>query len=107
MQALIAAGNYVSNIAGGATKTVTTAGTRVQLSTTKFLCEGVCIQALETNTGYVAVGGPDVVATASSARVCFVTLAPGASAIIPIIDLKQVYIDATTNSNIVTYGPLR
>ena len=107
MLALIAPGNYVGSIAGGGTKTITTAGTRVQLSTSKFPVEGVCIQALETNTGYVVVGGADCVATASSARVCFCALAPGASAIIPITDLKNVYVDSTANGNIISYGPLR
>ncbi len=107
MLALISPGNYIGNLAGGGTATVATAGVRVQISTTAFECEGVCIQALETNHGYVAVGGADVVATASNARVCFCVLAPGANAVIPVKDLKQVWIDSTSSSDIVSYGPMR
>jgi len=105
--ALIAPGNYIASLAGGGTKTVTTAGTRVQLTTSKFPVEAVCIQALETNNGFVAVGGADVVAAASSSRICFCVLAAGASAVIPVKDLINVWFDSTANGDIISYGPLR
>ncbi len=107
MLALIAPGNYVGSIAGGSCKTVATAGTRVQFTTSKFPVEGCCVQALETNSGYVAVGGADVVAIATASRICFCVLAPGASAIVPITDLKNLWFDSTANGNIVSVGPLR
>lgn len=45
------------------TKTVTTAGTRVRMTTTSTYVISVYIEALKTNTGVIYVGGSDVSST--------------------------------------------
>lgn len=105
MLALIAPGNYLASLAGGGRKVVTTAGTRVQLVTSESFCEGVIIQALDTNTGFIAIAGSDVVA-ATGTRVG-VVLAKNDSITIPIKDLSLVYLDATVSGEGVSYMPLR
>ena len=46
----------MANRIGSFTKTVATSGTQLQLSTTVGKVNTVIVQALRTNTGYVAVG---------------------------------------------------
>ena len=51
---------------GDGTKSVTTAGTRVQMSSQT--CKRVTIQAHESNTGTIVVGGSTVVSQCSMSR---------------------------------------
>ncbi len=108
MQALTAPGQYIGNLKGGGIKAVTTAATRVQLSTTEFACEAVIIQALEANTGHIVVGGGDVVASAAS-RVGF-RLPSGSNptpVVLPVKDLSLIWLDATVSGEGVCFCPLR
>lgn len=51
-----------------ASKTVTTAGTRVQLTTSALLAPSFYIEALGTNTGFIYVGDSSVSSTLYMAR---------------------------------------
>lgn len=91
---IISAINGISG--GGATsigtgsKTVTTAGTRVQLATTTS-CRRVHIQAKEANTGKIFIGGNAVSSTSG------IFLFPTTSITLNISDLDEVYIDSEVN----------
>jgi hypothetical protein len=109
MLGLIAPGNYIGTLAGATLKTVTTAGTEVQLSTTEVPCEGIILQALESNTGanggYIVYGGSDVVAAAASRK--GIALAAGESVFLPVKDVSVVWVDATDDGMKACYLPLR
>lgn len=105
--ALISPQEYIGTATGGSYKQVTAAGTRVQLTATETQITGVIIQAFEDNTGYVAVGGSDVVALNGSTRKCIIMLAPGASVTVPVRELSLIYIDSTTNGDEVNYFPIK
>ncbi len=87
------------------TKTVTTAGTRVQLVPTasNVSCQWVSITARPANTGKIAGGGTGVVAAAGS-EAGLAILAPGASTAFEIDDPSQVWIDATINGEGVAFA---
>lgn len=85
----------------GGRKTVTTAGTEVQLTTTETPCHAVIIQALKTNTGLIAYGGSDVVAAAGSEN--GVILEPGEKDAIECLDASKIYIDSRVNGEGVSY----
>lgn len=107
---------HLSTIAGGTTaieanttraaalgqgnKTVTTAGTDVALAASTA-CKWVTLEALSANTGYIAVGGAGVDATATTGS--GVRLAPGDTVTIEISNLAAVYIDSTVNGEGVRY----
>lgn len=87
------------------TATVTTAGTRVQLSATQILAVSVSIQAKAANTGVIYVGGP----TISSSR--GVALSAGDTlALLPMArhneyyDLRAIWLDASVNGEGVAYA---
>ena len=82
---------------GDGSKTVTTAGTEVQLTSTATKCFYVIITALTTNTGTIWVGGSTV---ASGRGVPLVSLQ---SCRIDIDDLSKIYIDSTVNGEGVSY----
>lgn len=82
-------------------RSVTTAGTRVQLSTSSVPCKGVAITAEATNTGVIVVGGSTVVASPSTRR--GTPLAAGDTCTLDIDNLNKVYLDATINGEGVTY----
>lgn len=87
-------------------KNVTTAGTRVQLTTTTgTYCHWVVVTARPANTGKIVVGGAAVVATAGS-EVGAPILSAGDSCGLEINDLSKVWIDSTVNGEGVsfTYG---
>jgi len=105
MLGLIAPGNYIGTLEGATLKTVTTAGTEVQLTTSETPCEGIILQALETNSGLIVYGGSDVVADAASRK--GIALAAGESVFLPVKDVARVYIDATANGDKACYLPLR
>lgn len=73
-------------------KTITTAGTPEQISTTSVPCEYVMVSPLTTNTGYVALGGSTVIATATQMR--GIALGTGHSPVlVPVDDLNKIYLD--------------
>ncbi len=82
-------------------KTVTTAGTRVQLSTTNTICRKIEIQALSANTNYVFVGDITVVAATGSER--GIRLAPGAVITMYVQDLYSLYLDSRVSGEGVSY----
>lgn len=91
--------SFASNGDGG--KTVTTAGTAVQLSSTSILCRKVLVQARQENTQAVVVGGSTVVAAASTRR--GIALVPGESQYFPIKDVSQLWLDSLANSEGVSF----
>lgn len=80
---------------------VASAGTRVQLTTTKTPCAWVVVTAAPANAGNIVVGDVNVVATSDAER--GVTLDGGDSITIPIADVSSVYIDADTSGDEVGY----
>ena len=103
--ALITPGEYLASLEGGGRVTVPVAGTRVQLSATEESITGVVIQALETNTGFIAFAGDDVVAAVGT-RVGIV-LSAEASYVLPVRDLRTVFIDATVSGDGIGFLPLK
>jgi len=84
---------------GDGTATVTTAGTRVQLSTQA--CKRVLIQAHESNAGALTVGGSTVVGALSGRR--GVTLYPTQSQLFEVTNLNKLYIDSVDNGAKINY----
>ena len=82
---------------GDGSKTVTTAGTEVQLTSTVTKCFYVIITALVTNEGTIWVGASTV---ASGRGVPLVALQ---SCRIDIDDLSKIYIDATISGEGVSF----
>lgn len=88
------------NIVDG-NKTVTTAGTRVQLSTAYVPCVSITITANSANTGIICAGGSAIVATSSGRT--GVPLSAGDTAIIEIVNLNKLYLDSTVSGEGVSY----
>ncbi len=86
---------------GDGTRTVTTAGTRVQLSTSSVPCKRVFIEAHESNTGTILVGSSTVVAALSGRRGA--SLFPTQGDWFNVSNLNLIYIDATVNGGIVIF----
>jgi hypothetical protein len=84
---------------------VTTAGTRQQLTATSTPCGKVFITAREDNTDNVVVGGPTVVAALGASRSGSV-LIPNQSITLEIDNLSNVWLDAITSGDGVTYSYL-
>lgn len=78
-------------------KAVTTAGTAEALGTSTTLTSGVRIKANSDNTGVIYVGASDVDSTTG-----FV-LAAGEELFVEIADLADVFIDAGTSADGVSY----
>lgn len=97
-------GDYLSSLEGGGVNLVASAGTAEVLGTADAV-KGVIIQALETNTGYIAVGGSDVDYTPAS-RVGIV-LAAGQSITLMVDNINRVYIDSSVSGEGVSYLPLK
>lgn len=90
-------------VIGTGRKTVTAAGTPVQLGTTEP-CTAVIIQCLKANTGNIMVGGPSAAncdITDSSEK--GVELEPGQSMTLTVRSLKSIYLDSDTNGDGVSY----
>lgn len=85
----------------GGRKTVTTAGTAVQLATTSTEIGWVTITALEANTGVIVVSGSGVVAASGTRK--GLPLAAKDSVSIPTDNLTDVWIDSTVNGEGVSY----
>ena len=83
-------------------KTVTTAGTRVPLSTTSLVVAQAYVEAKVANTGLIYVGDVAVTSTlckrleipVSGEMLPSVSLAPTAD----LLDLKDIYIDSSVNA---------
>ena len=82
-------------------KTVTTAGTRVQLSSTWAQCTEVALTALQANTGVIAIGDNNVVALAGSER--GMTINAAQTEYVHNINLSSIYIDSTVNGEGVSW----
>jgi len=74
-------------------KTVTTPGTAVALASSTT-CKRIHIQALDTNTNPVVVGGSTVVAASGTRR--GIALLPYNSITLSVDNLSDVYVDAVT-----------
>lgn len=88
-----------ANGIGGGAKDVTTAGTAVQLTTTKTPITRVIIRAKTANTNNIFYGGSDVNEDLTNGA----WLDAGEEAILDIEDLSLIWIDADTNGEGVTY----
>lgn len=89
-----------SNVFDGR-RTVTTAGTRVQLHTSRVDCKWVIVQALSANTGAVAVGDSTVVAASGTER--GVVLLPLDAVKLPIDDPSKLWVDSRVSGEGVSY----
>lgn len=77
--------------------TVTTAGTEVALAASQALQSGVRIKALAANTGIIYVGGNPVT------NLTGYELAPGEEVFVEVDNLATVFIDASVNSQGVSW----
>lgn len=80
---------------GDGIRTVTTAGTRVQLSTSSVSCKRLVIQSLSSNTGVMVVGSVTCVAAEATRQ--GVALWPTQRAEFYVNNLNLLYIDSTVN----------
>ena len=94
-------GSVGSSSIGDGTRTVTTAGTRVQLSASSVPCARVYIQAHESNSGTVVIGGITVVGALSGRRGA--ALFPTQSQVFNVSNLNLLYVDSTANGDIVNF----
>ena len=81
---------------------VTTAGTRVALSSTSSIFDEVDITAETDNTGVIVVGASTVVAAQATRR--GTPLDAGDTKTFRNVDLKEIYIDSTINGDGVTWS---
>jgi hypothetical protein len=89
-----------TTVADGRT-VVTTAGTRVQLSTSNARVGAVAIQAETDNTGVIVVGGSTVVASQATRR--GIALSAGEVVSLDVDQLSDIYLDSTVNGDGVNY----
>lgn len=86
---------------GDGTQTVTTAGTRVQLSATSVSCKRLIIQAMDNNSGTIVVGGSTCAAAVGSRQ--GLALYSSQSAVFLVDNLNLLYIDSTESGDKVSY----
>ena len=89
-------------IIGTGLKAVATSGSPLALVATPVACAFVCIQALESNTHNVIIGGPtssDVAAATHKG----IELEPGKTFVFPAKNLAAIYVDCVTNGEGVSY----
>lgn len=87
-------------IKGISTVTVTTAGTRVQVTSSTIMVESVTIQGHETNTGYIYIGASDVASTKGlvvSAKESVTITGEQIRGTTETFDLSDVWIDSSVN----------
>ena len=89
----------------GIRKTVTTAGTAERLSTTLINCVQICLQALLTNTGNIAIGGSNVIVASGSEN--SITLVPGQTMTINCQNPQIIWMDAEVNGEGISYLVLK
>jgi len=80
--------------------TVSSAGTRVQVSSSAILAASVCFQGKASNSGKIYVGGSSVAAAAgieiaAGQAICFEPN-PG----LDVVDLRDFYLDASASSQV-------
>lgn len=94
---------------GNLTKTVTTAGTAERLSSTDLYVYSFHVRAKSDNTGSIYFGGAlvDDTTTPVAAGEDFIWSGQGNGAVVPIKNLRDVWIDADNNGDGVTvvYDP--
>jgi hypothetical protein len=106
--AVLLFGGYTSG-----TKVVTTAGTRVQLSTATTTCISLTIQVLSTNAGTIWIGGNNVSASGTIGLALSPSVTPPASAAFgpssttALYSLSEIWLDATNSGDGVTYACYR
>ena len=83
-------------------QTVTTAGTRVQLSTNSIPCTRVVITAETDNTGIITVGGSSVVAALATRQ--GIPLSSGDSLTAYTNNINKIYLDSTVDTDGVTFA---
>lgn len=83
-------------------KVVTTAGTRVQF--TALECRSVAVTAELANTGVIVIGGPTVVAAAGTRT--GTPLSAGDTAILSVMNMSLLWLDATVSGEGVTFTVL-
>ena len=83
-------------------KTVTSAGTRVQLSSTWAHCTELAVTALDTNTDAVVIGDINVVATAATRR--GLSLGAGQTEYLKNVNLTSVYVDSVVSGEGVSFA---
>jgi hypothetical protein len=98
-QILAALSSTGATAIGDNTTTVAVAGTRVQLPS--VACRKVIIQAHESNTGTIVIGGVTVVAALSGRR--GVALYPTQSQAFEVSNLNLLYVDSTVTSDKIHY----
>jgi hypothetical protein len=98
---LISTSESGSDSCGDGVRTVAVAGTAVLLSLTSIPCKRVWIQAMDTNTGIIAVGTSTVTITSGSIRGKYLFATQGDW--FSISDLSLLYINASVAGEKVTY----
>lgn len=91
---------YRNVVSGNAT--VTTAGTKVQLSAVSTQAKKLDITANYTNSDMIVIGGTGVVGAAVGRK--GVPIAPGNTYTFTVTDLSLVYIDSVANGDGVSYN---
>lgn len=86
---------------GHGVKTVASAGTDEALVGSATPAKWVTVQAQSDNTGSIAIGGSGVDATEATGT--GISLAAGESVTLPVNDLADVHVDATTSGDGVRY----
>lgn len=92
-------------------KTVAAAGTRVALSTSSIWARGLRLSAPAANAGVVYIGDVSVAASngisiAAGTILSFADLFANSHGELPAINLAQVYVDAATNGDKITFAYL-
>ena len=90
------------HILGTGLKAVTTSGSPLAMVATSVPCAFVCVQALETNTHNVLIGGPASTDVAASTHKG-IELEPGKTFVFPATNLQGIYVDCVTNGEGVSY----
>lgn len=84
-------------------KTVTTAGTALAIGAAGAIYKKVIITALTTNTGVIAIGGSNVLATAGSEN-GMVLKTGNTHVTLHDIDLSKVFVDASVSGEGLTWS---
>lgn len=80
---------------------VTTAGTRVRITSTSTKCTRIDIVAETDNTGVIVIGGSTVIASLATRR--GIPLNAGEVYSLSINNLNQIYLDSSVNGDGITY----
>ncbi len=83
------------------TKTITTAGVRVQLSTESIACRRVFVQAHESNVDWVVAGGSGVIAASATRK--GMALSPTQGEFFNVNNLNLIWLDAVSSGDKVNF----